>query len=221
MSAATWTVDSISHFISASTKLELNLHELDELMQSITSQDRLMRSFAVNSDHLEPNTLLDFAEITVSPHRTAIQGMLDRIHLLVVGSKDFEHFGNTGTFRMIDESLQVRSMCSYNTLHTHTEGQTTENTHCRLTEYDRNRNSPVCLFVLLSCQVLREIFLWNSMCQRWARESFYTFLFLSVMLMPILLVIHLCVVLFGKKRRFFLFYEFVKASQEVPLIKHI
>lgn len=107
MSAAAWTIDSIGHFVSASTKLELNLHELDELMQSINSQDRLMRSFAANSDHLEPNTLLEFAEITVSSNRMAIQGMLDRIHLLVIGSKDFEHLGNTGTFRMLEESLKV------------------------------------------------------------------------------------------------------------------
>lgn len=115
MAAATWTIDSISRFVSASTKLELNLHELDELMQSISSQDRLMRSFAANSANLEPKTLLEFAEITVSSNRMAVQGMLDRIHLLVAGSKDFEQLGNTGTFRMIDESLQVKSNHHLNT----------------------------------------------------------------------------------------------------------
>lgn len=111
MAAATWTIDSITRFVSASTKLELNLHELDELMHSISSQDRLMRSFALNSANLEQDTLMEFAQITVSPNRMAIQGMLDRIHLLATGSKELENLGSTGTFRMIADGLKVNCYC--------------------------------------------------------------------------------------------------------------
>lgn len=66
-----------------------------------------MRSFALNSATLEQETLLEFAQITVSSNRMAIQGMLDRLHFLVTGSKDLENLGNTGTFRMIADSIEV------------------------------------------------------------------------------------------------------------------
>lgn len=68
-----------------------------------------MRSFAINSPNLEEETLMEFAQWTVSPNTLAVQGLMDRMHLLVTGSRDLENLGSKGVLRLVAASLQVIS----------------------------------------------------------------------------------------------------------------
>jgi hypothetical protein len=89
------------------TKLELTLHELSGLMNRIAAQELTMRDFTEHQDTLEKATLEDFATLTVSASSIAIQGLLDRIHLLVTGAPDFQTFGNNGILKLISADLEV------------------------------------------------------------------------------------------------------------------
>lgn len=106
----TWSIESISDSVAANTKLELHLHELTDLLNRIRSQDRVMRSFLNNHNDLEQRTLEKFAEWTVAHDTAAVQGLLDRIHVLVVGSVDLENFGSVGILQLLDHHMEVNSM---------------------------------------------------------------------------------------------------------------
>lgn len=89
------------------TQLQLGLHELSDLVNRISSQQNLMTTFAQHTDDLERSTLQNFADWTVSPSNFAIQGLLDRIHLLMTGSPDLKTIGNSGLLYLIANNLQV------------------------------------------------------------------------------------------------------------------
>jgi hypothetical protein len=107
LNSATWTIETINSYMKLNTKLELTLHELSGLMNRITAQELTMRDFTEHQDTLERSTLEDFATMTVSASSIAIQGLLDRIHLLVTGAPDFQTFGNNGILKLIAADLDV------------------------------------------------------------------------------------------------------------------
>lgn len=76
-------------------------------MHRITSQNRLLKSFAKSHRDLEPKTLQDFAEYVVSHNPMSIHGLLDRIHALIMGSAELENVGNKGVLKLVAENLQV------------------------------------------------------------------------------------------------------------------
>lgn len=104
---ASWTVESIGNYVAANTKLELNLHELADLLNRIKTQEKVMRSFVSNYNDLERSTLQEFALWTTGPDTMAVQGLLDRIHVLVIGSAELENFGNVGVLQMLANNLEV------------------------------------------------------------------------------------------------------------------
>lgn len=104
----TWSIEKITNNIFTNTKLELNLHELSDLMNRIRTRHKELRTFAHNSNDLEQITLQEFAQWTISHDTMAIQGLLDRIHLLVTGSDELRNLGNIGTFELLSNSLEVR-----------------------------------------------------------------------------------------------------------------
>lgn len=89
------------------TQLQLGLKDLSDLMNSISIQHTLMNKFAMHDD-VEPTTLDSFAEWTVAPNNLAIQGLLDRLHLLIIGSPDLASIGNSGVLYQIADSLEVK-----------------------------------------------------------------------------------------------------------------
>lgn len=107
LSIATWTIESINQQMQSNTQLLLGLHELSDLINRISTQNSLMRTFSENYGDLENSTLFNFAEWTVSPSSLAIQGLLDRTHLLMTGTQDLSTVGSKGVLYMIADNLQV------------------------------------------------------------------------------------------------------------------
>lgn len=67
-----------------------------------------MRAFAEHTNDLEHTTLENFALWIVSPGNNAIQGLLDRVHLLLTGSPDLAAVGSNGVLYLINNNLQVK-----------------------------------------------------------------------------------------------------------------
>lgn len=103
---AYWTIESITDRVQMNTQLQLGLKDLNDLLNSITFQHTLMNKFALHDD-VEPATLESFAEWTVAPNNLAIQGLLDKLHFLVLGSPDLAAIGSTGLLYQIADSLEV------------------------------------------------------------------------------------------------------------------
>lgn len=106
-SSAVWTIEKINENQNLNTQLQLNLHELGDLINRIATQQNLMRTFAEHTNDLEHSTLENFVLWIVSPGNNAIQGLLDRIHLLVTGSPDLKAIGSNGVLQLINNYLEV------------------------------------------------------------------------------------------------------------------
>lgn len=106
-SQVTWTIEKINENTITNTQLQLGLHELGDLMNRISIQQNLFRLYAEHQDDLEHSTLEKFALGTVSSDSNSIQTLLDRIHLLIIGSQDLASVGNTGLLYSITNNLQV------------------------------------------------------------------------------------------------------------------
>lgn len=89
--------------------MELTLFELSDLMNRIRSQHKLMRAYAKDHNDLEPVTLERFIQSTISHDTMSIGGLMERIHLLVIGSDDFENLGNFGLLRMLANNFEVNT----------------------------------------------------------------------------------------------------------------
>lgn len=107
MTAASWTIDSITRFVGENTKLELELHDLADLVNRINTQDAKMQSYVSNYHDLERFTLESFAHWISAQDTTSVQGLLDRIHLLTIGSSDFNNLGNVGVLQLLAERMEV------------------------------------------------------------------------------------------------------------------
>lgn len=112
INTAAWTIDSISAHMGRNTKLELMLHELGDLMNRIAAQAKMLRSYLDHQDELEPVTLETTAKWIISPNIGAVQGVLNRIHLLVTGSDDLRYFGKINVLELLSEELKVSRVIS-------------------------------------------------------------------------------------------------------------
>lgn len=107
MSAASWTIDSVTQFVGSNTKLELELHDLADLVHRINAQDAKMQSYVSNYHDLERFTLEGFAHWIIAQDTASVQGLLDRIHQLSTGSTDFENLGNVGVLQLLADRMEV------------------------------------------------------------------------------------------------------------------
>lgn len=113
MNTASWTIESVTNFVGANTKLELQLHDLDDLLNRIKTQDEKMQSYLSNYHHLERFTLEGFAHWITAQDTMSVQGLMDRIHLLVVGSTDLENVGNVGVLQLLANRMEVIDFISH------------------------------------------------------------------------------------------------------------
>lgn len=107
ISSASWSIDSINAYTKRNTKLELVLHELVDLMNRIAAQARMLKYYTEHQDEVEQSTLETTAKWIISPNIGAVQGLLNRIHLLVVGSSDLQYFGKINVIEMLSDEFQV------------------------------------------------------------------------------------------------------------------
>lgn len=87
--------------------MELELHDLADLVHRINTQDAKMQSYVSNYHDLERFTLEGFAHWIIAQDTTSVQGLLDRIHLLTTGSTDFENLGNVGVLQLLADRMEV------------------------------------------------------------------------------------------------------------------
>lgn len=107
INAASWSIDTITLHTKRNTKLELMLHELVDLMNRIAAQSKMLRYYTEHQDELEQSTLETTAQWIVSPNIGAVQGLLNRINLLVAGSPDLQYFGKISVIDALADELQV------------------------------------------------------------------------------------------------------------------
>uniref|UniRef100_A0A336MDK9 CSON015015 protein n=1 Tax=Culicoides sonorensis TaxID=179676 RepID=A0A336MDK9_CULSO len=105
---ASWTIESIKEHMKDNTKLDLAIHELMDLMNRISAQSKMLRHYTEHRDELEQVTLETTATWIVSPNIGAVQGILNRIHLLVSGSSDLKYFGKNSLLEMLVEQLELK-----------------------------------------------------------------------------------------------------------------
>lgn len=110
LNIASWSIESITSVVGSNTKLELQLHDLSDLVNRIKTQDDKMQSYVSNYHDLERFTLEGFAHWIIAQDTTSVQGLLDRIHLLVTGSPDFENVGSVGVLQLLSERMEVINM---------------------------------------------------------------------------------------------------------------
>lgn len=108
INTAHYTIESINKHVVDSLSLELRLNDLADLINRISSEELNMRDYAENYDKLDRLTIRRYAEWTISPHSNAIQGMLDRMHTMVVGAADLEFIGKKSLLGQLAAYLQVR-----------------------------------------------------------------------------------------------------------------
>ncbi|CAH2255107.1 jg7233 [Pararge aegeria aegeria] len=86
-------------------RLELRLHEMADLLNRVASADREMREYVRLQKELERSTLEDFAEWCVSPDRSALPGLLERVHSLI--APPHKHWLGRGILDLALDDLQV------------------------------------------------------------------------------------------------------------------
>ncbi|XP_039753721.1 uncharacterized protein LOC120629046 isoform X2 [Pararge aegeria] len=85
-------------------RLELRLHEMADLLNRVASADREMREYVRLQKELERSTLEDFAEWCVSPDRSALPGLLERVHSLI--APPHKHWLGRGILDLALDDLQ-------------------------------------------------------------------------------------------------------------------
>ncbi|XP_073957026.1 chemokine-like protein orion isoform X1 [Choristoneura fumiferana] len=85
-------------------RLELRLHEMADLLSRVASADRQMREYVKLQQELERSTLEDFAEWCVSHDPSALPGLLERVHALVV--PPHHHLLGRGLLQLVLDDLQ-------------------------------------------------------------------------------------------------------------------
>lgn len=76
-------------------------------MNRIETQDDKMQSYVSNYHELERFTIEGFAHWITAQDTLSVQGLLERIHLLVTGSTDFENIGGVGVLQLLADNMEV------------------------------------------------------------------------------------------------------------------
>ncbi|XP_055371278.1 uncharacterized protein LOC129605506 isoform X1 [Condylostylus longicornis] len=102
---AEYTIEQINDRIKTNTRLELELHEIKDIINRIGSRANEMERYEKHQDTLEPDTLIKFAEWNVSPNAYAINHLLERLHVLFIGAKRESRTSNRNVLMMLSDSL--------------------------------------------------------------------------------------------------------------------
>lgn len=87
------------------TRVELRLHDMEDLLARVGSADRIMREYVGLQEELERSTLQNFAEWCVSQEPAALPGLMERVHALIV--PPHKQLLGRGLLDMLIEDLKV------------------------------------------------------------------------------------------------------------------
>lgn len=96
------------------TRFELRLHELVDLLNRVESAHVQMLEYLQNSDQFEQMTLEDFAHWSVSHDQGSVRGLLERIHSLIRPPyKNHNSLLGMSILELVIMNLQVRFLFTY------------------------------------------------------------------------------------------------------------
>lgn len=99
-------MDAISAMMRHNVRLELDMTEYYKILNGIGRRYRQMKKYETNREKYEDQTLISFAEWTVSPNVQAINYLLEQLHSLTLGSKDIRT-PHKGILDSISEELDM------------------------------------------------------------------------------------------------------------------
>ncbi|XP_055846635.1 uncharacterized protein LOC129912439 isoform X1 [Episyrphus balteatus] len=101
-----WAIESINSFTKVNTRLELQMHEIDDIMNRIATRYNQMQRYEANQDKLEQTTLVTFAEWSVSPNAYAVNNLLEQLHLIFIGNEAESRTPSKSVLEMFAEILE-------------------------------------------------------------------------------------------------------------------
>ena len=98
------------YYIRSSTKLELVIHEMIDLVSRIENIHDQYEEYVAHYDNFERDTLESFARGVIEDNALSVKGMLPRIQRLVGGPtvNEFRVLGNHGVFQQMSNDLKAR-----------------------------------------------------------------------------------------------------------------
>lgn len=99
-------MDAISDMMRHNVRLELDMTEYYKILNGIGRRYRQMKKYEANREKYEDQTLITFAEWTVSPNVHAINYLLEQLHTLTLGSEDIRT-PHKGILDSVSEELDM------------------------------------------------------------------------------------------------------------------
>lgn len=97
-------------YIRRSTKLELVVHEMIDLVNRIETKHDQYEEYLDHYDKIEQQTLESFARGIIDDSSFSVKGIIPRIQNLVNGpaGNEFRQLGNKGLLELIANDMEVR-----------------------------------------------------------------------------------------------------------------
>lgn len=89
-------------------RLELDMSEYFKILNGIGRRYRQMKKYEANREKYEDQTLIRFAEWTVSPNQQSVNYLLDHLFSLTLGSKEIRT-PHKGILESVSEDLNAVS----------------------------------------------------------------------------------------------------------------
>lgn len=102
-------MQGLENYIRISTKLELVIHEMIDLVSRIENIHDQYEEYVVHYDNVERESLENFARGVIEDSTFSVKGILARIQSLVGGprSNEFRVLGNRGLLELISNDMKV------------------------------------------------------------------------------------------------------------------
>lgn len=99
----------IENYIRSSTKLDLVLHEMIDLVSRIENIHNQYEEYVAHYDEIEHDTLESFARGVIEDSTLSVKGLLPRIQSLVGGptGNEFRVLGNRGLLELLANDMKA------------------------------------------------------------------------------------------------------------------
>lgn len=105
------TMQGLEYYIRGSTKLDLVIHEMIDLVTRIENIHDQYKEYVEHYENIERDTLESFARGIIEDSTLSVKGMLPRIQGLVGGptGNEFRVLGNRGLLELIANDMKASS----------------------------------------------------------------------------------------------------------------